>query len=106
MGQTTSAPSSNQMASKSATDTTKVSVEYDYTPIRFSVQNNAEVQRGVEHLKEYGYAVFGNVLSNKEVDKSVDLFWAYLEHLKHPYHIRRDRPVTWNELWYVPVSLF
>ena len=79
----------------------KATVKYDITPPRFSVTNIEEIQQGIEHFNEHGYAVFSNVLSTDEVNKSIDLFWKYLENLPHPYHIRRDLPETWNEPWYI-----
>ncbi|CAF1152550.1 unnamed protein product [Adineta ricciae] len=77
----------------------QATVKYDITPPRFSVTNIEEIQQGIEHFNEHGYAVFSNVLSADEVNKSVDLFWKYLESLPKPYHIRRDLPETWDEPW-------
>jgi hypothetical protein len=91
--------SSNQMDGSLVTEKGEVDVEYDVTSPRFSVHNTEELQQGVEHLNEHGYAVFSNILSNDEVKNSVDLFWKHLESLKQPYHIRRSDPQSWNRRW-------
>lgn len=77
----------------------EVVVDYNVTSPRFSIHNTEEVQQGIEHLNEYGYAVFSNVLTNDEVNHSVDLFWQFLENLEQPYPIRRNDSQTWNKCW-------
>jgi len=72
-------------------------VDYQLTSPRFSVQNIEEIQQGIEHLNERGYAVFSNILTNDEINNSVDLLWKHLESLKNPFSIRRNDPSTWDE---------
>lgn len=101
MGQVSSSKSSNPMDGSKFKDPEKIEVVYDGISSRFSVQNMEEIQQGVEHLNEYGYAIFSNVLSNDEATHSIDLLWKFLENLKTPYYIRRDDPQTWDKRWYV-----
>lgn len=79
--------------------TPAVSIDYNIISPRFSVCDTEQIQQGVEHLKEYGYAVFSNVLSSADITSNIDLFWEYLEHLSEPYQIRRDNAETWNIAW-------
>ncbi|CAF0721137.1 unnamed protein product [Adineta steineri] len=76
-----------------------VEVDYDVDSPRFSVENIDEIQQGISHLDEHGYAVFSNILSNDEINTGIDLLWKHFENLKEPYHIRRDNPQTWNKPW-------
>ncbi|CAF3110136.1 unnamed protein product [Rotaria sp. Silwood2] len=75
------------------------SVDYDVTSPRFFVHNIEELQQGIEYLNEHGYAIFSNILTNDEVNNGVDLLWKYLESLRHPYHIQRNNPETWDKPW-------
>jgi len=77
----------------------EIDIDYQMIPPRFSVQNIEELQQGIEHLNERGYAVFSNILTNDEINNSVDLLWKHLENLKKPCHIRRNNPETWNMNW-------
>ncbi len=77
----------------------KSEVEYEVASPRYSVYNPEELQQGIDYLDEHGYAIFSNVLSNAEVNNSVDLLWKFLENLKAPYHIRRNDPKTWDGPW-------
>ncbi|UJR28809.1 hypothetical protein I4U23_010033 [Adineta vaga] len=99
MGQVKSSTSSNQMNKQSVQTEAEEDVKYDIDPPRFSVQNIEEIQQGVEHLNEHGYAVFSDILSSDEVTKSIDLFWKYLKNLKPPFRIRRNHPQTWDKPW-------
>jgi len=99
MGQAFSSKPSNQMDEPKFTETEEIDMDYETVSPRFSVHNTEELQQGIEHLDEHGYAVFSNVLSNDEVNSSVDLLWKYFENLKAPYHIRRNDPETWNNPW-------
>jgi hypothetical protein len=74
-----------------------MNVDYQLTSPRFSVQDIEEIQQGIEHLNERGYAVFSNILTNDEINNSVDLLWKHLENLKRPFSIRRNDPSTWDE---------
>ncbi|CAF4299343.1 unnamed protein product [Rotaria sp. Silwood2] len=76
-----------------------VPVDYDVISPRFSIHNIEELQQGIENLNEHGYAIFSNILTNDEINHSVNLLWKYLEGLQHPYHIQRNNPETWNEPW-------
>ncbi|CAF1285120.1 unnamed protein product [Rotaria magnacalcarata] len=75
-----------------------VNVDYEMTSPRFSVQNIDELQQGIDHLNERGYAVFSEILTNDEISNSIDLLWKHLEKLP-PYCIRRNDPETWKECW-------
>jgi len=99
MGQVFSSKSSNQMDGSTFKKPEEIEVDYEGISPRFSFHNIEELQQGVEHLDEHGYAIFSNVLSNDEVNNSVDLLWNYLENLKAPYHIRRNDPQTWDKPW-------
>jgi hypothetical protein len=77
----------------------EVDVDYQVISPRFSVENIEELQQGIEHLKERGYAVFSDVLTNDEISNSKDLLWKYLETLKTSSPIRRDDPQTWDTNW-------
>jgi len=99
MGQASSSKPSNQMNGYTFTEPEEIDVDYETNSPRFSVYNTEELQQGVEHLNEHGYAVFSNVLSNDEVKNSVDLLWKFFENLKAPYHIRRNNPQTWDKPW-------
>jgi hypothetical protein len=74
-------------------------VDYQLISPRFSVQNIEELQQGIEHLNERGYAVFSNILTNDEINNSVDLLWKHLESLKNPFSIQRNDPTTWDTYW-------
>lgn len=76
-----------------------VNVDYQISSPRFSVKNIEEIQQGVEHLNDRGYAIFSDVLTNDEINNSIDLLWKHLENLPSPYRIRRDEPETWNKMW-------
>ncbi len=78
---------------------TKVDVNYNEITPRFSVQNIEELEQGIKHLDERGYAVFSNILTNNEINNSIDLFWKHLESLKNPCYIRRNDPKTWDMNW-------
>jgi hypothetical protein len=99
MGQVSASKSSNKMDGPVLTKKEDVDVDYEVNSPRFSVYNAEEIQQGVGHLNEHGYAIFSNVLSNDEVNNSVDLLWKHLENLKQPYHIRRNYPQTWDKPW-------
>ncbi len=99
MGQVFSSKSSNQMDGSTFKKPEEIEVDYEGISPRFSFHNIEELQQGVEHLDEHGYAIFSNVLSNDEVNNSIDLLWKYLENLKAPYHIRRNDPQTWDKPW-------
>ncbi|CAF1065447.1 unnamed protein product [Adineta ricciae] len=77
----------------------QVSVNYQVTSPRFSVRNIDELQQGVKHLTDRGYAVFSDILTREEISDSIDLFWKHLEHLPKPCSIRRDDSKTWNKNW-------
>ncbi|CAF1465475.1 unnamed protein product [Rotaria magnacalcarata] len=99
MGQINSSESSDSIAGYKLEKKQEVAIDYDSISPRFSVYNIEELQGGIEHLNEYGYAVFSNVLNNEEVDHSVNLFWNYLENLEEPYHIQRNNSQTWDKPW-------
>lgn len=99
MGQFFSSQSSNKTVESTLYGTQATQVDYDAVSTRFSIHSNEELQQGIEHLNEYGYVVFSDVLSNDEVTHSVDLLWKHLETLKEPFHIRRNDPETWNRPW-------
>ncbi|CAF4422407.1 unnamed protein product [Rotaria sp. Silwood2] len=64
---------------------------------RFSVRNQTTFNEGVEHLNQYGYAVFSDVMELDKVEENKNLLWQFLETLPPPFNrIRRDRPSTWN----------
>jgi len=77
----------------------EVNVDYQLISPRFSVQNIEELQQGIEYLNERGYAVFKNILTNDEINNSVDLLWKHLENLKKPSTIQRNDPTTWDMNW-------
>lgn len=77
----------------------KMSVDYQSISARFSVQKIEEIQQGVKHLNEQGYAVFSDILNNDQINHSIELFWQFLEGLKAPFSIQRDDPTTWNQHW-------
>ncbi len=79
----------------------EVDVDYQLISPRFSVENIEELQQGIEYLNERGYAVFKNILTNDEINNSVDLLWKHLENLKKPSTIQRNDPTTWDMNWYV-----
>jgi hypothetical protein len=79
--------------------TPPVEVNYQVASTRFSVQNVEELQQGIEHLNNRGYAVFSDILTSEEVKNGVDLLWKHLENLKKPTRIRRDLPDTWDKDW-------
>ncbi|CAF3741792.1 unnamed protein product [Rotaria sp. Silwood1] len=58
-----------------------------------------EIQKGIEHLNEKGYAVFSNVLTPEEITNNIDLFWKHLENLPSPYQIKRNDAQTWDIAW-------
>jgi hypothetical protein len=74
-------------------------VDYTIDSPRFSVHDSQQVQQGIEHLNEHGYAVFANILSPNEITSNVDLLWKHLENLPSPYAIRRDDAQTWDAAW-------
>ena len=76
-----------------------VEIDYDIISPRFSVENNEELQQGIEHLVQRGYAVFSNILTNDEINHSIDLLWKHLENLKNTCYIRRNEPETWDKNW-------
>lgn len=80
-------------------ENSRMSVDYQFESPRFSVENIDEIQQGVEYFNEYGYAVFSNILTNDQVNISIDLFWKHLENLKKPFAIQRNDPKTWNVEW-------
>ncbi|CAF1356570.1 unnamed protein product, partial [Didymodactylos carnosus] len=75
------------------------SVDYKVDSLRFSVHNALQLQQGIEHLNEHGYAVFGDVLASDEITANVDLLWNHLENLPLPYQIRRKDATTWDVAW-------
>ncbi|CAF3528516.1 unnamed protein product [Rotaria sp. Silwood1] len=99
MSQVDSSTSKNQRNESKFTKISDIPVDYDVISPRFSVHHIEELQQGIEHLNEHGYAVFSNILTNDEVNHSVDLLWKHLESLQHPYHIQRNNPKTWDESW-------
>jgi hypothetical protein len=74
-------------------------IDYQIESPRFSANDTQQVQKGLEHLDENGYAVFSNVLSPDEIISSIDLFWKHLENLLPPYQIKRDDAKTWDVAW-------
>lgn len=98
MGQTIA---SRLTKSRMSTGKTYDDVEIDYQTesTRFSATDRNEIERGIEHLNEHGYAVFTDVLSAAEVERSIDLFWSHIENLKLPQQLRRDDPKTWDDYW-------
>lgn len=76
-----------------------VVVDYQTISPRFSVEKLEELQQGVEHLNEHGYAVFSDILNQDQIKQGTDLFWQHLEGLKSPFSIRRDDPTSWDENW-------
>lgn len=76
-----------------------VSIDYKTISPRFSVHNQEQIEQGIEHLNEQGYAVFSDILTSEEIISNIDLFWEYLEHLSTPYEIRRDDTKTWDIAW-------
>jgi hypothetical protein len=99
MGPVFSSKAPEQMNQTTLPNIEEIGVDYETPSPRFSVQNMEEIQQGVEYLDEHGYAVFSNVLSNDQIDHSVDLLWKHFENLKAPFRIRRDCPQTWNKPW-------
>ncbi|CAF1473076.1 unnamed protein product [Adineta steineri] len=87
------------MYASKAKKISEVNVNYEVIPPRFSVQDAEELQQGVEYLTEYGYAVFSNILTDDEVNNSVDLLWKHLENLKRPCYVRRNNPEAWDINW-------
>lgn len=61
-------------------------------PQRFNVDDPA----AIVHLKEEGFAVFGGVLDQLEVQMATDLFWKYME-LSTQNAVRREDPLTWQK---------
>ena len=76
-----------------------IAVDYELISPRYSVQNSEEIQQGVDHLNERGYAVFSDILTDEQIKHGIDLFWKFLEGLKAPFSIRRDDPTTWIDEW-------
>lgn len=101
MGQTYSSNPSNPKKESTYKEPAEVKVDYEGVSPRFSVHSAKELQQGVEHLDEHGYAIFSDVLSNDQITKSTDLLWKFLEDLEPPFHIRRIYPQTWDTPWYV-----
>jgi hypothetical protein len=99
MGQASSSKPSVPMDGSTVKKPEQAEVEYEESSPRYSVYNTEELQQGIDYLDEHGYAIFSNVLSNAEVNNSVDLLWKFLENLKSPYHIRRNDPKTWDQPW-------
>jgi hypothetical protein len=77
----------------------EIAVDYQIISPRYSAQDIEEIQQGIDHLNERGYAVFSNILSNDEINHGIDLFWKHLEGLTKPFSIRRDDPTTWDDEW-------
>jgi hypothetical protein len=75
------------------------SIDYRIQSPRFSVNDDAQIQQGIEHLNENGYAVFSNVLSPDEITSNIDLLWKHFESLLPPYRIKRDDAKTWDNAW-------
>ncbi|CAF3536692.1 unnamed protein product [Rotaria sordida] len=80
-----------------------VSIDVDVIYPRFSVHNIEEFQQGIEHPNEHGYAIFSNIVTNDEVNHSVNLLWKYLESLPKSYHIQRNTLETLDEACYIRV---
>ena len=89
----------NSMKHSKKTESWETEVDFETISPRFSVHNTEELQQGIEHLNEHGYAVFSDILTNDEVNRSVDLLWKHLESLKLSCHIRRKDPQTWDQNW-------
>lgn len=76
-----------------------VSIDYNTISPRFSVDSIEQLEQGVDHLNQQGYAVFADVLSSDEITSNTDLFWEYLENLSAPYQIRRNDVSTIDRRW-------
>ncbi|CAF3658172.1 unnamed protein product [Rotaria sp. Silwood1] len=74
-------------------------IDYQIESPRFSVHNAQQIQEGIEHLNDNGYAVFSHVLSSDEIPSNIDLLWKHLENLPAPYQIKRDDARTWDIAW-------
>lgn len=98
MGQYFSKSSSTSPIQETKTDIVDP-IDYKTESPRFSVTDQKQLERGVEHLNEYGYAVFSDILSPGEITSNVDLFWKHLEDLAPPYHIKRNDAQTWENPW-------
>lgn len=67
-------------------------------PERFDARDSKQLQAGLAHLKEHGYAVLAHVADETEIRDLVGLFWDYLEEMNPA--IRRRDPTTWsNKNW-------
>ncbi|CAF1044398.1 unnamed protein product [Adineta steineri] len=74
-------------------------IDYEFNSPRFTVNDAEQIQQGIEHLNEHGYAVFSNVLSPNEITLNIDLLWEHFESLLPPYFIKRDDAKTWDDAW-------
>lgn len=72
------------------------SIDYEIPSPRFSATDHAQIQQGIEHLNENGYAVFSDVLSPDEITSNIDLIWEHFESLLPPYRIKRNDARTWD----------
>ncbi|CAF3772021.1 unnamed protein product [Rotaria sordida] len=74
-------------------------IDYQIESPRFPVHNAQQIQEGIEHLNDNGYAIFSHVLSSDEISSNIDLLWKHLENLSAPYQIKRDDARTWDIAW-------
>ncbi|CAF1026016.1 unnamed protein product [Adineta steineri] len=74
-------------------------IDYEFDSPRFTVNDAEQIQQGIDHLNEHGYAVFSTVLSPNEITLNIDLLWEHFESLLPPYFIKRDDAKTWDDAW-------
>lgn len=73
-------------------------IDYGHKPERFSIRNQTEIDRAIEHLAEEGYAVFTDLMDNDEVEQHRNRLWTFLESIPN-LHIERNNPNTWHQ-WF------
>ena len=66
--------------------------DVDYTP----VERFGDVQQGVQHLRDHGYAVFANAASPAQTRDIQTRLWDFFEERFHP--LNRSKPETWDLL--------
>jgi hypothetical protein len=66
--------------------------DVDYTPVK----RFADIQRGIQHLHEHGYAVFRDAASPAQTRDIRKRLWDFFEERFHP--LNRSKPETWDLL--------
>jgi len=86
------------VSSGTNTCTVEVPKPTPYRPPLFNIDDEASVERSLQHLREEGFVVFENILSREELQVALSELWDFLEGLSTG--INRNDPNTWgNDRW-------